>query len=100
MRILAVIGIVLAAAAVFVLQRTTVPLPALPKGVPVAAIANGKTEPRIGLVSPLPEWIPLPDSGTVVGVRVYRPQPPYGAAVVVMLKLDASAAAFVAAYGK
>jgi diphthamide synthase (EF-2-diphthine--ammonia ligase) len=100
MRILAVIGIVLAYVAIVLLQGRAMPLPAPPKGVPIAAIANGKTEPRIGLVSPLPEWIPLPESGTVTGAGVYRPQPPWGAASVVMLKMDRPAAAFVAAYGK
>jgi hypothetical protein len=100
MRILAVIGVVLAYVAVVLLQGRTTRLPAPPKGVPVSSIANGKTQASIGLVSPLPEWIPLPDSGTVTGAGVYRPQPPYGAAAVVMLKMDRPAAAFVAAYAR
>jgi hypothetical protein len=98
MRILVIIGLAVAGLAIFLLQWGTMPAPV--KGVPIASIANGKTLPRIGLVSPLPEWIPLPDNGEAVGAGVYPPQPPYGAAAVVMLKLDRSAAAFVAAYGK
>jgi hypothetical protein len=100
MRILAVIGVVLAGVAIVLLQGWSTPLPAPIKGVPIASIANGETLPHIGLVTPLPDWIPLPESGTVIGAGVYPRRPPYGAAAVVMLKLDMSADAFVAAYGR
>src|ERR1700722_17526163 len=100
MRILAVIGVVLAGVAIILLQEWTTPSPAPVKGVPIASIANGKTLPHIGLSAPLPDWIPLPDNGTVIGAGIYPRRPPYGAAAVVMLKLDMSADAFVAAYGR
>jgi len=72
----------------------------IPKGVPIAAIKDGKLAPSIGLVRPLPGWLPLPDEGRVIGAGTYPPQPPYGVAAVVMLKLSDSDEAFVAAYKK
>ena len=72
--------------------------PPLRKSVPVAAIENGKTQPRVGLVKPLPGWVPLPDKGMVIGAGVYPAQRPYGASAVVMLQLDGSEEAFTASY--
>ena len=74
-------------------------LPPTPKGVPIADIAAGKTLPQIGLVGSFPTWAPLPPRGTAVGAEVVRPQPPYGAAAELMLRLDSdSFDAFTATY--
>lgn len=70
----------------------------VPKGLPIAAIADGKTAPQIGLVAPLPAWLPLPEKGTVFGAGVYPPQPPYGSAATIALKFDGTGDAFIAAY--
>jgi len=69
-----------------------------PKPVPISEIAAGKAEPQIGLGQPFPDWAPLPERGEVTGAEVVRPQPPYGAAAVLMVRIDESFPAFVAAY--
>ena len=73
--------------------------PPMPKGVPVSDIASGKVLPQIGLIAPFPSWAPLPPQGTVIGAEVVRPQPPYGAAAELMLRLDTeSYDGFIVAY--
>lgn len=72
----------------------------MPRGIPVEKIANGRVAPQVGLVAPLPSWIPLPEHGRVIGAGVYPPQPPWGAAAVVMLQIEQPADSFVAAYRK
>jgi len=72
----------------------------LPKGIPVAELADGKPHPEILLIAPLPEWIPLPDSGRAITAGVYAPQPPYGAAAVVMVAIDEAPEDYAAAYGR
>jgi hypothetical protein len=76
------------------------PIPPLPKGVPIAKIAAGRVLPQVGLTTPLPGWIPLPEKGFVLGAGQYRPRPPFGAAASVMLKLDESQQSFVVSYRK
>ena len=66
--------------------------------VSIDKIANGKIAPQIGMITPLPTWIPLPLKGRVIGAGTYPPQPPWGAAAVVMLQLEQPADAFLAAY--
>ena len=58
------------------------------------------THPEVYLITPLPSWIPLPDSGTAIAAAVYPPQPPYGMAAVVTLAIEESVADYAAAYGK
>jgi hypothetical protein len=89
--------VVLFAAAVIVARGAMPPMPPA-YAVPVATIANGKPEPRVGLLSPLPKWIPLPESGYVTGAGLYPPQPPFGPAAVVMLRYDETAAEFIVHY--
>jgi hypothetical protein len=74
------------------------PFPPMPKGVPIDRIANGRILPQVGLTGPLPEWIPLPEKGLVLGAGLYPPQPPYGAAASMMLKLSESQSTFVGSY--
>ena len=52
------------------------------------------------LTAPLPEWLPLPPSGRVTTGGSYPPQPPYGAAISLMLVIDLSAEDFAAAYSE
>jgi hypothetical protein len=66
--------------------------------IPINRIADGKVAPQVGLVTPLPTWIPLPLKGRVIGAGTYPPQPPWGAAAVVMLQLEQPANDFLAAY--
>jgi hypothetical protein len=102
--VLAIVAVV--AGAALLLWQAAVPVlpPGIPKGIPhgipIAVIAGGRVEPRIGLMAPLPRWMPLPDRGLVIGAGIYPPQPPFGAAAVVMLKLDESQEAFAASYAK
>lgn len=70
----------------------------LPKGVPVAALAGGKTVPQIGLRGPLPAWMPLPDHGNVLGASVFPSRPHYGSGATVVIKIDGTQNAFVASY--
>jgi len=72
----------------------------IPEGIPIAKLTDGMPHPEVGLIVPLPGWIPLPGSGRVIGAGTYPPQPPWGAAAVVMVVIDGAAADFVAAYGK
>jgi hypothetical protein len=51
------------------------------------------------VTAPLPEWLPLPDSGRVTTGGSYSPQPPYGAAISLTLVIDVPAEDFAAAYG-
>lgn len=69
----------------------------IPKGIPIAALA-GRAAPQIGLIAPVPDWMPLPDNGRATGAALFPPQPPFGPGAVVMVKLDGSEAAFVASY--
>lgn len=50
------------------------------------------------LVKPLPDWLPLPPSGRVSTAGAYPPQPPYGAAVTIMLRIDEAPETFAADY--
>jgi hypothetical protein len=92
----------LAVVAMLVLWRAAMPapMPPMPRGIPVEKIANGRIAPQVGLVAPLPNWIPLPERGRVVGASLYPPQLPWGAAAVVMLQIEQPADLFVAAYRK
>ena len=72
----------------------------IPEGIPIAKLTDGMPHPEVGLIVPLPGRIPLPDSGRVIGAGTYPPQPPWGAAAVVMVVIDGAAADFVAAYGR
>jgi hypothetical protein len=82
---------VIVAAAVLVLLFVTSGTisPVVPKGIPIKALGDGKPHPEILLIAPLPGWIPLPDSGSAISAGVYAPQPPYGAAAVIMVRTDA-----------
>ena len=86
----------LLAAAALVARGTTPPLPPY-REIPVAQI-RGKPVPQIGLVAPLPNWMPLPERGYVSGAELFPPQPPYGPAAVVMLRYDETQAQFVVDY--
>lgn len=77
---------------------TPSPMPAKWNTVAIDKIAGGKIAPQIRMIRPLPAWVPLPIKGRVIGAGTYPPQPPWGAAAVVMLQLDQPADAFVAAY--
>jgi len=72
----------------------------VPQGIPIDALHDGKPHPEIHLIGPLPDWIPLPESGTVIAAGLYAPQPPYGAAATVTLIVEGSEADFTAAYGR
>jgi hypothetical protein len=79
--------------------------PALPPGagapsagVPIERIASGEINPVIGLGAPFPSWAPLPERGWVTGAEVLRPQPPWGASAVIMMRIDESYDAFTAGY--
>lgn len=92
-----VAGIVVA---LLVLWRVAVPaaVPPMVRGIPIEKIANGRSAPQIGLIAPLPTWIPLPKRGRAIGAGLYPPQPPWGAAAVVMLRIEEPADVFVSAY--
>jgi hypothetical protein len=94
-----VAGIVVA---MLVLWRVAAPasVPPISRGISVEKIGNGRIAPEIGLAAPLPTWIPLPRKGRVIGAGLYPPQPPWGAAAVVMLQIEEPANSFVAAYRK
>ena len=77
-----------------------VDLPPPSEGVPVGEIAKGQPLPQIGLTGPFPAWAPLPDGGTATGAEITPPQPPYGAAAVLMLKIDSDYPTFQAAYAR
>ena len=96
--LLGIIAVV--AIAMLVLWRAAAPanVPPKPRGVPIEKIANGRIAPEVGLIAALPTWIPLPGKGRVIGVGLYPPQPPWGAAAVVMLQIAEPADSFVAAY--
>src|SRR5689334_25124589 len=90
------------AIALLVLWRAIAPasVPPAPSGIPIEKIANGRTAPQVGLIAPLPKWIPLPEKGRVIGAGLYPPQPPWGAAAVVMLQIQEPAGSFLAGYRK
>jgi hypothetical protein len=67
-------------------------------GIPVSLLADGKPQPRIGLTTPLPNWIPLPEKGYVTGAALYPPQPPFGPAAVVMLRYEEGQGEFIVHY--
>lgn len=90
------IGLTSICAATLVACSPALDLPPEPKGVPVADLV--RAQPQIGLAAPFPDWGPLPGEGLAVGAELVRPQPPYGAAAVVMLKIKSSYDAFTAAY--
>jgi hypothetical protein len=94
---LAIVAVVFAAALVL-WRGAAAPDLIIPSGIPIAMIAGGRLQPQIGLVSPLPRWMALPDRGLVVGAGTYPPQPPFGASATVMLKLDESQQEFTASY--
>lgn len=73
-------------------------VPQQPKGFPIAALFDGKTRSLVGLSVPLPNGMPLPESGRVVGAEVYPPQPPYGASASIMVRFDQSAERFISSY--
>ena len=50
------------------------------------------------LGAPLPDWLPLPGTGRVTTAGAYPPQPPYGAAVTIMLAIGEAPEDFAAAY--
>jgi hypothetical protein len=77
---------------------TPPPVPPKVNTVAIEEIANGKVAPQIGMMRPLPTWIPLPLKGRVIGAGTYPPQPPWGASAVVMLRLEQPANDFLAAY--
>ena len=70
------------------------------KGIPIKELGDGKPHPEILLIEPLPGWIRLPDSGSAISAGVYPPQPPYGAAAVIMVMTDDFSADFAADYGR
>ena len=88
----------LAASALAACSQPPAPIWKLPKGVPMSQIAGGRPAPQIGLAAPFPDWAPLPEQGDVIGAELVAPQPPYGAAAVMMVHIDESFPAFVAAY--
>ena len=92
---LAVLFVLLVGAAI-VARGTVPPIPSYHE-IPVAQI-SGKALPHIGLVAPLPKWIPLPEKGYVSGVELFAPRPPWGPAAVVMLRYDETQAEFVVNY--
>ena len=98
-RLALIIVIALVATSALLLGRN-VDVPQMPKGVPVAALAARKPLPQIGLVAPLPQWMPLPDRGIVLGAGLYPPQPPFGPAASMMIRLEESQGEFAAAYEK
>jgi len=99
--LLAILVVLVVALALFWSGTTTGILPdGIPKGIPVAELDPASPHPEIGLIAPLPSWIPLPDSGNVISAGVYPPQPPYGAAAVVMVSTDLSSKDFAAGYGR
>jgi hypothetical protein len=67
-------------------------------GISVTTLTDREPRPEVGLVGPLPAWIPLPESGSVISAGLYPPQPPFGAAATVTLEIDNSAEAFLTAY--
>lgn len=81
----------------FIVARGTVPPMPPYREIPVAQIV-GKPLPHIGLMAPLPNWIPLPERGYVSGAELFPPHPPYGAAAVVMLRYDETQAQFLVTY--
>jgi hypothetical protein len=94
-----VLAIVIAAAALASCARAFPPgAGSPPAAVPIERIARGETDPKIGLGAPFPTWAPLPERGLVTGAEVLRPQPPWGASAVIMMRIDESYAAFTAAY--
>ena len=74
-------------------------------GAPTAAdipIARLRAEAARGTVpylrAPLPAWLPLPESGRVDRAAATVPQPPYGASITLMLRIDEGADAFATSY--
>jgi hypothetical protein len=69
-------------------------------GIPVEVLAavRDRPQPQIGLMGPLPAWIPLPAHGQVTRAGLSAPQPPYGASATLMLLIDEGAEAFAADY--
>jgi hypothetical protein len=98
MRALATLVGLVGAAALCACNQPPAPIWRLPKGVPMSDIAAGKVAPQVGLGAPFPDWAPLPERGDVIGAEVVAPQPPYGAAAVLMVHIDESFPGFVAAY--
>src|ERR1043165_7433670 len=98
MRLILLALAIVALALVYFAGGSPAPL-ALPRAtLPVATLGNGLPRPEVGLLGPLPDWIPLPETGRVFSAGLYPPQPPYGPAAVIMLEIDVSAEAFVPAY--
>ena len=96
-----IIAVLAAAAVVMVWRGAGVDAPPPPpKGVPVGEIAKGRPAPQIGLAGAFPAWAPLPDDGTAIGAETVPPQPPYGDAAVLMLKIDSDYPTFQAAYAR
>lgn len=70
-----------------------------PADVPIARLRVEAARGAIPyLTAPLPEWLPLPETGRVATASAYASQPPYGAAISLILAIDESAEAFAAAY--
>jgi len=76
-------------------------LPAIPPSFDIP-IERLRDEARRGtlphLTAPLPDWLPLPESGRVSTAGAYPPQPPYGAAVLITLVIAETPEEFLAAY--
>jgi hypothetical protein len=98
-----------AISAVVVLAVTANPSPQLPSrtavplaetGVPIAELAKGKPFAGIGLLAPLPTWLPLPKKGRAISGGVYPPQPPFGAASVIVLAIDEPIDEFLGSYAR
>jgi hypothetical protein len=93
-----VVALAMALFVAAVLTRGSMPSMPSPHGIPVSILANGKPHPGVGLVAPLPNWIPLPENGYVTGAALYPPQPPFGPACVVMVRYDEPQGEFIVNY--
>jgi len=98
MKYAAVVAFAVGLLVAVMLTRGSVPKLPSSRGVPLALIADGKPHPGVGLVAPLPKWIPLPENGYVTGAALYPPQPPFGPACVVMLRYDEAQGEFIVNY--
>lgn len=90
------IFVVLFLAAAILARGTMPPMPP-EREYPIATITK-KPLPQIGLAVPLPNWIPLPESGFVTGVELFPPHLPYGGGAVIVLRYAETQGQFVVDY--
>jgi hypothetical protein len=82
-----------------VLAWQALPAPPPPLDLPIERLREEAARGALPHVSrPLPDWLPLPASGRVSTAGTYPPQPPYGAAVAIMLRIDETPEDFAASY--